>query len=196
MAEPLALPSKFAKKLASIAQDQFDRFHLIHEADPPLSGQIKKYWTTLGFDFPGVQVAWSAVFISFCVKTAGATADEFKFAEAHSVFVHKAIANAASHTGVFQGFKISDQAVGIGDIVQNNRGGQKFDFAFAKAHANYESHSAIVVARGEDATGPFVMTIGGNESDSVRMKRVILNADGTIKQRADSPFICLVKNLK
>ena len=76
MAEPLSPPSKFAKKLASIAQDQFDRFHLIHEADPPLSGQIKKYWTTLGFEFPGVQVAWSAVFISFCVKTAGATADD------------------------------------------------------------------------------------------------------------------------
>jgi hypothetical protein len=196
MAEPLSSPSKFAKKLASIAQDQFDRFHLIHEADPPLSGQIKKYWTTLGFAFPGVQVAWSAVFVSFCVKTAGATADEFKFAEAHSTFVHQAIANAIARTGVFQGFKVADQPVGVGDIIQNNRSGNKFGFDFARTHANYESHSAIVVARGEDAKGPFAQTIGGNESDSVRMKRIILNANGTVKQRVESPFICLIKNLK
>jgi hypothetical protein len=193
---PDTSPSKFAKRLASVAQGEHDQFHLIHETDPPLSGQIKKYWTTLGFQFPGVQTPWSAVFISFCVKTAGATAADFKFAEAHSVFVHKAIENARNQTGVFQGFDISEQPIALGDILQNNRGSHRFDFAFAKAHDAYESHSAIVISMGHDALGPFAMTVGGNESDSIRMKRVNLDPDGTVKQRASSPFICLVKNLK
>ena len=191
-----AAPSKFAKKLASTAQGQFDQFHLIDENDPPLSGQIKKYWTTLGLDFPGVEEPWSAVFVSFCVKTAGASAAEFKFAAAHSVFVHKAIQNASRGTGVFRGVKITDQPVAVGDIVQNNRQGNDFDFNFAKANTDYKSHSAIVISVGEDARGKFAFTIGGNESDSIRMKRVTLNPDGTIKQRSTSSYICLVKNLK
>jgi hypothetical protein len=195
MPEP-PTPSTFAKKLAGIAQGQFDQFHQIDENDPPLSTQIKKYWTTLGFPFPGVETPWSAVFVSFCVKTAGATASEFKFAAAHSVFVHQAIQNAIAGTGVFQGFKITERAVHVGDIIQNNRGNTSFDFDFAKANANYQSHSAIVVARGEDSMGKFALTVGGNESDSVRQKRVILNADGTIKQRSSNSFIALVKNLK
>jgi hypothetical protein len=195
MPEPPA-PSTFAKKLATVAQDQFDRFHLIDENDQPLRGQIKKYWTTLGMPFPGVETAWSAVFVSFCVKTAGATAAEFKFAAAHSVFVHQAIQNALSGTGVFQGFRISERAVNVGDIIQNNRGGNHFDYDHARANPNYLSHSAIVISRGEDALGKFAISIGGNESDSVRMKRVQLRPDGTIKQRSTNPFICLVKNLK
>jgi hypothetical protein len=101
-----------------------------------------------------------------------------------------------SDTGVFRGFKITEEAARIGDIIQNNRSGNHFDFDFAAANANYESHSAIVVARGEDSQGRFAVTVGGNESDSIRTRRVILNADGTVKQRSTSPFICIVKNLK
>jgi hypothetical protein len=192
----LPAASPFARKLASIAQGQFDQFHTIDENDPPLSTQIKKYWTTLGFDFPGVEVPWSAVFVSFCVKMAGATKEEFEFAAAHSVFVHKAIKNATNDTGVFRGFRINERAVGVGDIIQNNRLGANFDFDFAKSNPNYQSHTAIVVLRGEDSQGKFAMTIGGNESDSVRMKRVNLKPDGTVKQRTSNPFICIVKNLK
>ena len=87
------MPTTFAKKLAATAQKQYDLFHFDSENDPPLANQIEKYWTGLGLSFPGVDTAWSAVFISWCVKQAGATAAEFKFAAAHSVFVHKAIQN-------------------------------------------------------------------------------------------------------
>ncbi len=189
----LTLPTTaFAQNLATIARDQHDRFHLVDENDEPLSSQIRHYWETLEFPFPGVETAWSAVFVSFCVKKAGATASEFEFAAAHSVFVHEAIHNPSA----FRGCDIDEAAVRVGDIVHNNRNGTRHDFAFARANRNYFSHSAIVVMRGEDASGKFALTIGGNESDSIRRSRVRLNDDGTIAQRATNPYISLLKCLK
>ena len=86
--------SEYAALLAATAVDQHDKFKNQHETDPGLAEQIKAYWTDLGLEFPGVQTAWSAVFISWCVKKAGATAAEFHFSPQHSVFVKAAIANA------------------------------------------------------------------------------------------------------
>jgi hypothetical protein len=186
------VPSPFASNVASVALAQHDAFHLIDESDEPLTSQIAEYWQAVGQTFPGVSTAWSAVFISFCVKTAGATSNEFEFSAAHAKFVHDAINNPRA----FRGFKITEQAVHVGDIIQNNRGGNAFDFTFAKNNDGYFSHSAIVISRGVDANGKFAITVGGNESDSIRRKRVQLNDDGTIRQRTDNSYICLLKNQK
>jgi hypothetical protein len=190
-------PTAFAMKLAGVAQEQHDKFHLMNEADPALCKQIKKYASDLQLGPTDcVREPWSALFVSWCVKTAGATAAEFKFSKAHSVFVHQAIQNADNRTGVFRGFDITAQAPAIGDIIQNNRKGNRFDFAFARANANYESHSAIVVEVGHDSEGGFALTVGGNEGNSVRQTVVRLTPQGFIRQRQNSPFICIVKNLK
>lgn len=191
------MPTPFALKLAGIAEEQHTMFHLHDEADPLLCKQIKKYWTDLRLGFTScVSVPWSAVFISWCVKQAGASAAEFKFAAAHSVFVFQAIQNARNGSGVFRGVDIATAVPGVGDIIQNNRGGKKHLFNFAKTHKNYESHSAIVIETGQDSNGRFALTIGGNEGNSVRQTVVRLNDQGFIKQRINNPFICLVKNLK
>jgi hypothetical protein len=190
------MASPFALKLAGIAQDLHDRFHLMDENDPPLTNQIKKFWTSLGLTFPGVDEPWSAVFVSSCVKQAGATKTEFNFNAQHSQFVHTAIQNALNDTGVFRGRPITDHAPGVGDIIQNNRGGSTHGFDFARTHKSYPSHSAIVVEVGVDAQGGFALTIGGNESDSIRSKIVRLNNKGLIKQRDNSPFICVIEDLK
>jgi hypothetical protein len=190
-------PSAFAKKLATIAQDQHTKFQFTNEADPTLCKQIKKWTEDIGFAFTScTTVPWSAVFVSWCVKQAGATKAEFKFAMAHSVFAHQAIQNGLSGTGVFQGFDISAQAPNVGDIIQHNRGGKKVSFAFAKANKNYTSHSVIVVEIGQDTQGGFAFCIGGNESDSVRRSVVRLDSKGFIKQRDGNPFICVIKTLK
>ncbi len=190
------MATPFTMKLAGIAQDLHDRFHLMTENDPPLAKQIEKFWTGIGLDFPGVDTAWSAVFVSFCVKQAGATAGEFKFDAAHSQFVNAAIRNGLANTGVFRGRKITDHAPSIGDLIHMNRGGTKFDFDFARTHKSYKSHSAIVVEVGVDSGGRFALTIGGNESDSIRSSLVRLNSDGLIKQRDRNPYICVVEDLK
>ena len=77
-----------------------------------------------------------------------------------------------------------------------NRGGTKHDFAFARTHKNYESHSAIVIEVGQDSDGPFALLIGGNEGNSIRRTLVRLTAAGLIRQRALNPFICVIQTLK
>ena len=136
------------------------------------------------------------MFISWCVKRAGATKKEFKFAMAHSVFVNQAIKNAAKGEGVFQGVEISTHPPEVGDIIQHNRGGASFDFAFAKTHSSYQSHSVIVIEEGTDSDGRFAFCIGGNESDSIRRTTIRLDAGGFIKPRGGNSFIALVKDLK
>jgi hypothetical protein len=37
---------------------------------------------------------------------------------------------------------------------------------------------------------------GGNESDSIRRKRVALNASGKVIQRDLNPYICVIEDLK
>jgi hypothetical protein len=186
------MSTEFHNKLISTARDQYDRFHTIRENQEPLSSQIKLYWSAIGFHFPGVATAWSAVFVSYCVKAAGATAGQFKFAEAHSEFVYQAIANAKTGKGDFKAFAPRARAPQPGDIIQNNRSGDHFDFAFAADQPSYESHSAIVVEVGARGTERYAKTIGGNESDSVGMKEVALDGDGLIKN-PDKLYISVVQ---
>jgi hypothetical protein len=191
------MPSTFAKRVATIAQEQHTKFQFTNEADPALCKQIEKWTKDIGFGFTScTKVPWSAVFVSWCFKQAGATKAEFDFAMAHSVFVHKAIQNAAAGVGVFQGFDISQRRPDVGDIIQHNRGGANRNFKFASKNKNYTSHSIIVVEVGQDSQGGFAFCIGGNESDSVRRTTVRLDANGFIKQRTQNSFIAIVKNLK
>lgn len=189
------MPSAFAKRLASVAEAQYDAYHFHSESDPPLAKQIERYWKDLGLKFPGVDTAWSAVFVSWCVQRAGASANEFKFSAQHSVFVHKAIKNAKAGIGVFRAFHIDAYGPQVGDIIQNNRG-KAYTYDYASTHADYLSHSAIVIETGTDSQGLYALTVGGNESDSVRRKIVRLRPNGKIKQRPLSPFICVIQDLK
>jgi hypothetical protein len=191
------MATPFATRVASIAQQQHAKFQFTNEADPALCKQIERWTEDIGFPFNSCTgVPWSAVFISWCVKQAGATKAEFKFAMAHAVFVNQAIKNASNGLGVFHGLDITAHAPGVGDIIQNNRGGNRFDFAFAKTHTSYLSHSAIVIEVGQDTQGHFAFCVGGNESDSIRRTVVRLNAQGFVKQREGNPFICVIKNMK
>jgi hypothetical protein len=188
------MPSATAKKLAAVASEQYDLFHELSENDPQLAAQIKKYWEGTGFDFPGVNEPWSAVFVSWCVKQSGATRAQFPFNPQHSQFVFVAIKNARDETGVFRAFPITDYAPQIGDIIHNNRDGGTIDFAAAGRRRSYPSHTAIVVETGVDSNGAYARTIGGNESDSIRRKRVALNNRGLVVQRPLSPYICVIQN--
>lgn len=190
------MASAFALKLASIAEDLHTTFHMQNENDPPLGKEIARFWKDTGEKFPGVDTAWSAVFVSACVKRAGATKEEFKFSPAHAVFVNQAIKNADAGTGVFRGREITAHSPQIGDIIQNNRSGGTVDFARARKKSDYASHSAIVVETGTDSDGRFALTIGGNEGDSIRRTVVRLDSKGLIKQRATNPFICVIEDLK
>ena len=172
--------SAFTKRLSSIAMKEFSKYRYIRENQEPLLSRIPAYWAATGNKFPGVQVAWSAVFISWCVKEAGATASEFKFSAAHSQFVYAAIKRTPDSTG-FIGHKVADYAPKVGDILHNNRAGKSYDFAFASKTKSYFSHSAIVMEVGNDNVGAYLRTIGGNEGQSVGLNEVRLSAKGYVR---------------
>lgn len=190
------MTTPYVNSLVDIAKKQFTLYAAHVETDAVLAPQIEKYWKYLGLEFPGVATAWSAVFVSWCVKQAGAVQSEFMFSAAHSVFVHKAIANRVNHTGVFRGYDFNEVEPNLGDILQNNRLGHTYNYAFAGKEMYYFSHSAIVIEKGTDADGSYIITVGGNESNSIRTKRIALGNDGKIKQRTSEPFICLIQNTK
>ncbi|WP_428328258.1 DUF2272 domain-containing protein [Mucilaginibacter sp.] len=190
------METPYVQALVKLANSQYLTYKDHVETDPVLSAQIKVYWDDLGFPFPGVQTAWSAVFVSWCIKTTGATRAEFHFSDAHSEFVFFAIKNRKAGIGVFQAYDFNEVVPELGDILQNNRNGNKYNYAYASAHSEYLSHSAIVVKKGADAQGPYLITVGGNESNSIRTKRIALSADGKILPRVDSPFISLIKDSK
>lgn len=187
----------FTKKLAETAQQQYQLYKSMDERDEKLCRQIRTYYEGLGFTFTScVAEPWSAVFISWCVLKAGATSDEFRFSRSHSQFVYAAIENSVSGTGVFRARWLAEYAPKIGDIIHNNRGGSTFDYEYARTHKSYQSHAAVVVETGEDSTGKYVLTIGGNESNSVRMKEVRLDSNRKIKNRQNNPFILVIETLK
>jgi hypothetical protein len=197
--QQLPAPSAFAKRLASVAQEQHDRFQFVNEADPELCGQIKNWTEAIGSTFVSCTSnahPWSAVFVSWCVKQAGARGSEFRFSRSHSVFVHKAIQNAVNGTGVFHGVDVSTHPPNVGDIIQHNRGGARFTFDHAARNSQYKSHSVIVIEIGQDAQSPFAFCVGGNEGDAIRRTVVRLTPQGFVRQRSRSPFICVIKTLK
>ncbi|MGE3541788.1 MAG: DUF2272 domain-containing protein [Candidatus Tectimicrobiota bacterium] len=188
----------YRRRLVAIANGEFDRFHEIAETDEPLRSRINQYCREIGIAEPDdiADFAWSAAFVSWCVKTAGATAEEFEFSPTHAVFVKAAIANADNNVGVWRARPIDAYRPQVGDIIHRNRHNGSLTYKQARTRSNYPSHSAIVVEIGSANGVKFARTIGGNERDSVRVTKVVLTADGFIAQRDMNPFICVIENLK
>jgi hypothetical protein len=192
------------RSIVAIAKAEFDRFHGINEGDQPLRGRIADYYEAGGgsrnLDPTLNENAWSAAFVSFCVKQSGATLDQFKFSLSHSVFVRAAIVNADNDRGVFRGHRITEYAPKVGDLIHHNRSGGTLSFDFARANTGYPSHSAIVVDFENRDGVRNAVTIGGNEflsggSGTVGKKFFPLDPSGLLDQSSIGPrLICLVEN--
>jgi len=192
------------RSIVAIAKAEFDRFHGIDEGDEPLRSRIADYYEAGGgsrdLDPTRDENAWSAAFVSFCVKQSGATPEQFKFNLSHSVFVQAAIANAEADHGVFRGHRITDYAPKLGDLIHHNRSGGTLSFDFARAHTGYPSHSAIVVDFEMRDGIRHAVTIGGNEflasgSGTIGKKFFPLHDNGLLNQAAIGPkLICVVEN--
>jgi len=200
----MTAPTAAGPSIVAVATAEFDRFHGINEGDQPLRGRIADYYEAGGgsrdLDPTLDENAWSAAFVSFCVKQSGATSDQFEFSLLHSVFVHAAIANADAGRGVFRGHPITAYAPKLGDIIHHNRSGGTLSFEFARAHSGYPSHSAIVVDFQLRNGVRHAVTIGGNEflaggTGTVGMKFFPLDATGLLNQAAIGPkLICVIEN--
>jgi len=196
--------SDFAQELVRVAREQLAEFGGLDEGSDKLSRQIRHYWEDIGLRFPdgpnegGVEVPWSAVFVSWCMMTAGATREEFKFSSGHWEYVKAAIRNADKGTGVFRAVPIDRAPVEVGDLIHVNRdvregvpGTTTYDQARTTT-TGYSSHCDIVI----EVERGVAKVIGGNLHDTRSLDTHDLTSAGFVKQQSRNPYISVVKNLK
>ncbi len=171
------------------------------EKSDPYCGYVREMWAAIGEPYDGrstysngEDVPWSAAFISWVVRRGGEAYANFRFSSGHSVFVNNAIkARITGRTDKpFWGYRITEEKPALGDIIQRNRGGNTFSFSYAENHAQYASHSDIVVEVKEDV----VRVLGGNVSNTVgfgtHLQEYHLTLDGHLKD--GQGIIALLKN--
>ena len=185
--------SKLAKNAIAIAKHEYEDWNSEgvqrKEDDSSMYESIKKYWQegadTFWSKAKMINEAWSAAFISYIMKKAGA-GDDFKYSTSHSVYIRDSINNRKKNKkNPFKGFKPQEVKVEEGDLVCYPRqGGVNYDSTGA-----YKSHCDFVI----DVKDNIATSIGGNVSNSVSKTSVELDKEGKIK---DSKYFVVIKNKK
>ena len=188
---PLPGPAAFdaealRKKAVEIAKQELARWGngKIKETDPRLRQTLQDYWKTgTGASFsqdqlgnPAFQKAnpWSAAFISWLMKTAGA-GDAFKYGSYHAAYTRAAIDNRlANNRNPFKAYRISEVAPRAGDLVCRRRAGS--GATYDNVRPPMKTHCDIVT----EVRPRSVVTVGGNVSDSVAQKILPTDANGRI----------------
>lgn len=163
------------------------------ETQAIVSSRLQKYWKAAGFEFTLTQLRdpdfqakwpWSAAFVSWVMKTAGA-GDDFRYTASHWRYVAAAKANRiAGNDKPTRAYRVEEHSVEIGDIVVKRRA--SMTATYDNIESGHPTHGDIVVAI-EDGRA---VTIGGNVGHSVRTTFVDLDDDHKIN---DPNFFAVLK---
>lgn len=163
------------------------------ETDTAMASALRDYWTGLGLSTSDAnqrianRTAWSAAFVSWVMREAGAGA-AFGYSAAHRVYVGAGkAARSAGDQSRFQSFRVSEATPEPGDVIVADR----FNDAGACAGTTFDNvdngtewptHGDIVVSR----SGVTIEVVGGNVSDSVKRKTLTLDAAGRLPATSGS----------
>lgn len=157
-----------------------------NENHPDSKPRIDAYWRAVPLTPHPVSVAWSAIFISFIVREASLS-KSFKFSQRHTTYFSDSkmafLNNDVSRA--YWAVRLNDRALEVGDLVGYNRTGGDCGSAahsYDDLPGDFCSHSDVVVA----IRNGVAFTIGGNVSQTVKVKEVPLTAVGKVaagKQR-------------
>jgi hypothetical protein len=165
----------FRQRIVRIANQELARWGngTIKETDPKVRQALQDYWKIgTGNNYSDAQLGdpnfqndhpWSAAFISWVMKTAGA-GSAFKYSSAHSTYTRWAKDNRVSNANPFKAYRMSELAPQVGDIVCKRRAGS--GATYENIRPGMKTHCDIVT---EVRPGRLV-TIGGNVSNSVARK--------------------------
>jgi hypothetical protein len=164
--KPKKKKSAFNNKLINLANEEFEAWNKNgkkYESNPSMLTRLRKYWEEgSGIkkdDNYYVNQAWSAAFISYLMRVAGAKND-FKYSQSHSQYIAQAVKNRKeNNTKKFKAYKPNEVEVKVGDLVCYPRqNGVGYD-----SQAGYKSHCDLITSiKDNNAVG-----IGGNLSNSV-----------------------------
>lgn len=171
-----------SSNIARIAVQEWQRWGqgASKECDSSMRSTLEDYWRT-GVGYVPSQsnycssVAWSAAFISWVMRKAGA-GSAFRYSGRHTDYVGAAKQNrVANNSNPFKAYRITEISPRVGDLVCQERenSGVTYDNV---DQGSFASHCDIVV---EVQPGQ-IKTIGGNLSDSVRQNTVRTDANGRV----------------
>jgi Uncharacterized protein conserved in bacteria (DUF2272) len=183
-------PTVFASNVEQIAIDQWTFFgqqeygadgHVLHvghkEGEDPWFKRVGQYWlegtNTHGLDGQDHSAPWSAAFISWVMKKAGA-GDRFRYSTQHSVYIAQSIRDFSSKRDAagFWGQRLNEYRPMVGDLVcWSRQDGVDYDHQMG---GDYKGHSDIVVA----VEPGRIWIIGGNVGDSVTKRPLLLDQRG------------------
>jgi hypothetical protein len=125
--------------------------------------------------------AWSAAFISYVMRTAGAGA-RFPYAPSHSVYINiaKQMKLGRASGWVVEAERVDQYAPALGDLICFWRGKRRMTYERLPAR-RFPAHCDIVVERGKET----ISVIGGNVDAAVTMKHVPVTADGRLSEAGD-----------
>jgi len=157
--------SNFKKKLAKLANDELKRWSngSIKEGNASLMPALRNYWKvgskTNASDNYYINNAWSATFVSYLMRQAGA-GDNWKYSALHSDYIQAAKQNRKNNIKTFQAFRKNEIPVSVGDLICYPRtAGVTYDTT-----GGYYAHCDIVT----NIDPGTATAVGGNVSDSVK----------------------------
>jgi hypothetical protein len=171
------------EKLVRLATQEWLRWDKgrVKENDPNMRSVLEDYWRKgVGWLPSGPNWwsahAWSAAFISWLMRKAGA-GNAFKYAAAHAVYTKAAKDNRlANNDNPFKAYRINEAKPEVGDLVCKSRAGSGANYE--NIRGGLKTHCDVVV----EVQPGRLTTIGGNVGQSVSTSHVRTDANGYINQ--------------
>ena len=154
------------------------------------NGNFEQRWTgkhdAAGHVFPAGEdgdYAWSAAFISYVMRLAGA-GQGFHYSAAHSTYIDQAARDAAAQRNALVLARDPAQYAPLpGDLICLGRAAARAMMFADLPAGSFASHCDLVVGAAKDE----LTVIGGNVDDAVTMKHVPVTEGGLIAQPDGTP---------
>ena len=156
--------------------------------------RVGVYWSVVNKNLDGrSKEPWSAAFISYIQKNAGASLGwnkHFPYAAAHCVYITRSINDLKKNneSEIYFGYSIDKARPEPGDLIGCGRASDS-SISYNNLPEWYKSHCDVVVALGPD----WIEVIGGNVGNSVT-KRLIRTVNGFLHRTTDDPWFVVMKN--
>lgn len=185
--------NSFKKRLIKIANEEANKWKTLTELSKSASSYLIAYWKAVGVRFSAKQMQsssvhskypWSSAFISYLFYKAGAK-DQFPYARSHSGYFQKAKANRKKKEAALIGFRVSEYAPTVGDLVVYSREkGKGYD-----TKGFFASHGELVIETGKN----YIKAVGGNVSNKVKISTYKTDQNGKLSGNK-VPFFMVIQN--
>ncbi len=183
-------------KVIREASKELKKWQGISETSPQASQWLIDYWQSAGrmvtasqMQSPNFHQAypWSSAFISYLFYKAGAK-EHFPYSASHSGYFQLAKQNRNNPKANLRGFRITEYAPKLGDLVIYSRTqGKGYDTS-----GHFAAHGELVIEVGKG----YIKTAGGNVSNTAKESTYQTDLNGFLKGNRVSFFMVIENNIR